>query len=113
MPSLTLSPPVPNLDLMAELTPSGTPVARERFTLTCSVTGADSLSPTYSYQFIQNNPGQTGVIRSTQPTPTLFFNNLFLEDSGQSSCDVTVTLPYLSSPHNVSSGLVNVSIQSE
>ena len=98
--------------LMAELTLDGSPVAGQNFSLTCSVTGTDSLSPTISYQFTQDNPGQT-TVRGTQTTPTLTFDPLVLSDRGQYSCEVNVTSPYLTSPQVVSSESVSLSVQSE
>ena len=105
--------PVPAL--VAQLIPNGSPMAGQSFFLTCSVTGADSLFPTISYLFTQDNPEQIGIVRNrgNQNTSTLTFAPLVLSDSGQYSCDATVTSPYLSSPQNVSSGSVSLSIQSE
>ena len=109
--SCSLFPPVPTL--MARLTLDGSPVAGQSFSLTCSVTGADSLSPTISYQFTQDNTGGQIEVRATQTTPILTFNPLVLSDSGQYRCEVNVTPPYLNNSQVVSSAPVNLTVQSE
>ena len=107
----TVPPLVPAL--MAILTLAPSPMAGQSYTLTCVVTGGEALTPTISYQFTQDNPGQTRI-RATQADPTLTFETLVLSDSGQYSCQATVTSPYLNTPQVVEdSGSRSLSIQSE
>ena len=58
-------------------------MAGQSFSLTCSVTGADSLAPTISYQWFR---GQSLVTSSL----ILSFDSLFLSDVGQYRCVATV-----------------------
>ncbi len=97
---------------MATLTLAPSPMAGQSYSLTCTLTGGDSLSPTISYQFTQDNPGQSRI-RATQANPTLTFETLVLSDSGQYSCQATITSPHLNSPQVVGSGSQSLSIQSE
>ena len=65
------------------------------YTLTCSVTGAENLSPTITYQWTRDiGTTQTQVETNSN---TLSFSPLSLSDAGRYTCDVTVSSPYLNS----------------
>ena len=106
----TVHPLVPTL--MATLTLAPSPMAGQSYSLACTLTGGDSLNPTITYQFTQDNPGQTRI-RATQANPILTFETLVLSDSGQYSCQATVTSPHLNTPQEVDSGSQSLTIQSE
>ena len=63
----------------------GTPTVGESYSLTCTVTGADRLNPTISYQWFKDNTVVSGETQST-----LSFSSLSLSDAGQYRCRVTV-----------------------
>ncbi len=107
----TVHPLVPTL--MATLTLAPSPMAGQSYSLTCTLTGGDSLSPTISYQFTQDNPGHTGVVGGVSTTPTLTFSPLMLSNGGQYSCQATITSPHLNSPQVVDSGTQDLMVQSE
>ena len=68
-------------------------MAGQNFSLTCSVTGADSLSPTISYQWTR---GMT--VLSSETNSVLLLNPLTLSDSGQYECMVTAESALLNDP---------------
>ena len=65
------------------------------YTLTCTVTGAENLSPTITYQWTRDN-GTTQTQVGTNSN-TLSFSPLSLSDAGRYTCDVTVGSSYLNS----------------
>ena len=75
------------------ITPAGTAVAGQSYSLSCSVSGADSLSPTsttYHWYNESSNPrSQVGT------TSTYSFPRLRPYYAGQYTCEVTVASPYL------------------
>ena len=75
--------------------PSDPPAAGQSYSLMCTVTGADSLNPTinYMYQWFKTTPSRTQVGTNS---PTLTFDPLFLSDTGQYNCEVTVSSSFLS-----------------
>ncbi|XP_064386142.1 mucin-2-like isoform X2 [Halichondria panicea] len=107
-PSTDVTVGVPTL--MATLTLAPSPMAGQSYSLACTLTGGDSLNPTITYQFTQDNPGQTRI-RATQANPILTFETLVLSDSGQYSCQATVTSPHLNTPQEVDSGSQSLTIQ--
>ncbi len=76
------------------VTPSGSPMAGQSFTLTCSLTGGDSLSPTVSYQWRR---GESLLTNS----PTFHFDSLYLSDTGQYRCVVRLSSSQLNQEHTV------------
>ena len=64
----------------------GTPTVGESYSLTCTVTGADRLNATITYQWLKDNTVVSGETQST-----LSFSSLSLSDAGQYRCDVTVS----------------------
>ena len=80
------SSPAPVITAMVS---GGTPTVGESYSLTCTVTGADRLNPTITYQW---SKGTTFV--STQST--LSFSSLRLSDAGKYQCFVTVISTLLS-----------------
>ncbi len=98
---------------MVTVASTGTPTAGQSYSLTCTLTGGDSLNATISYQFTQDNPGQTVVVGGVLTTPTLTFNPLTLSNSGQYRCQATITFPHLNSPQVVDSGTQDLMVQSE
>ncbi len=82
------------------VTPSGSPMAGQSFTLTCSLTGGDSLSPTVSYQWRR---GESLLTNS----PILHFDSLYLSDVGQYSCVVILSSSLLDQEYTVT-GTYNI-----
>ena len=66
-----------------------TPTAGESYALTCSVSGAENLNSSTTYQWTKNNGTQTQVGTKSS---TLNFLSLRLSDTGQYSCLATVTV---------------------
>ena len=64
------------------------PAVGIQYTLNCtvSITGADRLIPTITYQWFKDNTVVSGETQST-----LSFSSLRLSDAGQYRCDVTVS----------------------
>ena len=75
------------------ITPTGTAVVGQSYSLSCSVSGADSLSPTsttYHWYNESSNPrSQVGT------TNTYTLNPLQPYHAGQYTCEVMITSPYL------------------
>ena len=71
--------------ITATVTSSGPPMAGQSYTLTCTVTGVEALTPTITYEWTR---GGTSV---GENDPRLTFNPLTLSSSGQHVCTVTVT----------------------
>jgi len=75
------------------ITPAGTAVAGQSYSLSCSVSGADSLNPTsttYHWYNESSNPrSQVGT------TSTYTLNPLRPYHAGYYACEVTITSPYL------------------
>ena len=67
--------------LKVSITSSGSPMAGQNFTLTCSLTGEISLLSNISYQWRR---GESLLTNS----PILHFDSLYLSDAGQYSCVV-------------------------
>ena len=64
------------------------------YSLTCTVTGAESLTDAMvTYQWLKN-----GAVISNQTMATLFFSPLAISDAGSYTCQVTVTSSLLSEP---------------
>ena len=77
------------------ITPTGTAVVGQQgYSLTCSVSGADSLSPTsttYRWYNESSNPrSQVGINSSTYT-----FTRLRPYHAGQYTCEVTIASPFL------------------
>ena len=67
----------------------------QSYSLTCGVTGAESVSPSITYQWTKNNGTQT-QIQNDAANPRISFSPLRLSDAGQYTCQATVSSPYLS-----------------
>ena len=78
------------LDISAVVTSSGSPMAGQSFSLTCSVTGADSLAPTIFYQLVQRTS------QSVTSSSVLSFDSLCLSDVGLYRCEVIIRSDRLS-----------------
>ncbi len=85
-------------------------MAGQSYTLTCTVTGAEALTPTISYQWFEETSPR--VMLSTT-SANLTFDPLNLSDAGQYSCDVIVSSPFVTSDLTASSGVEDLIIQSE
>jgi len=76
------------------ITPAGTAVVGQSYSLSCSVSGADSLNPTsttYRWYNESSNPrSQVGINSSTYT-----LNPLRPYHAGQYTCEVMITSPYL------------------
>ena len=86
----------------------GTPTVGGSYSLTCTVTGADRLNATITYQWFKDNTGVSGETQST-----LSFSSLSLSDAGQYSCDVTVSSTLLSQPIAKMSNTWDLTLQSK
>ena len=69
----------------AAITPSGTPMIGQSFSLLCTVTETDSLQLTISYYWFG------GQLPLTTNSGLLTFDTLFLSDAGLYRCEVTVS----------------------
>ena len=86
----------------------GTPTLGESYPLTCTVTGADRLNPTVTYQWFKNTAVVSGETQST-----LSFSSLSLSDAGQYRCDVTVSSTLLSQSITKMSNTQDLTFQSK
>ena len=77
--------------IITAMVSGGTPTVGESYSLTCTVTGADRLNTTITYQWFKDNTMVSGETQST-----LSFSSLSLSDAGQYRCDVTVSSTLLS-----------------
>ena len=98
----------PSVSVM--ITPAGTAVVGQSYSLSCSVSGADSLSPTsttYHWYNESSNPrSQVGT------TSTYSFPRLRPYYAGQYTCEVTVASPYLN--EDLSQSMVqDITVQSK
>ena len=86
------------------------PVVGSQYILTCTVTitGADRLNPTITYQWFKDNTVVSGETQST-----LSFSSLSLSDAGQYRCDVTVSSTLLSQPITKMSNTHDLTLQSK
>ena len=87
----------------------GTPTVGESYSLTCTVTGADRLNPTITYQWFKDN---TVVSLTGETQSTLSFSSLSLSDAGQYRCDVTVSSTLLSQSVTKMSNTQDLTLQS-
>ena len=91
-----------------QITTSGTPaVGQSGYSLTCSVPGAENLSPSITYQWTKNNGAQTQIGADR----VLSFSSLRLSDAGWYTCQATVSSPYLNNDITDAASQ-NVTIQS-
>jgi len=74
------------------ITPAGTAMVGQSYSLICSVSGANSLSPTSTYRWYNESSNPRSQV-GTASTYTL--NPLQPYHAGQYTCEVTVTSPYL------------------
>ena len=79
--------------MSVQITDGGaTPIAGENYELICSVSGADNLNPTITYQWTKNSDGQIQVGTNSN---TLSFTPLQLSDGASYVCAVTIASSYL------------------
>ena len=88
-----------------------TPSLGQSYTLTCSVTGANNINPTITYQWTKNNGTQTQVVGTN--SNTLSLSPLRLSDTGQYTCSVTVSSTLISSVITATSTALDISIPSK
>ena len=81
--------------LAAVITASGQPVEGQRYSLTCEVVG-DELLRVSSRSLRWNKDGV-----ETSSNPTLTFNSLSPSDAAEYRCTSTITSPYLTGTHTV------------
>jgi len=74
------------------ITPTGTAVAGQSYFLSCSVSGAGSLSPTITYRWYNESSNPRSQVGTTK---TYTLNPLQLYYAGQYTCEVTITSPYM------------------
>ena len=76
------------LPVTAHISDEGIPTAGQRYSLTCSVSGAEGLNDTtITYQWTKNNGTQTQVETNSN---TLSFSPLRLSDAGEYTCEIIV-----------------------
>ena len=76
--------------ITAKVVPPGNPpAAGQSYSLTCTVTGADSLNPIINYQWFKTTPNRTEVGTNS---PTLTFDPLVLSNAGLYNCEATLVL---------------------
>ena len=80
----------PSVSVM--ITPAGTAVAGQSYSLSCSVSGADSLSPTITYRWYNESSNPRSQVGTTS---TYTLNPLRPYHAGEYTCEVTITSPYL------------------
>ncbi|XP_064386138.1 mucin-2-like isoform X3 [Halichondria panicea] len=105
-PSTDVTVGVPTL--MATVTLAPSPMAGQSYSLTCTVTGAEALTPTISYQWFE---GSSSRVMLPTTFADLTFDLLNLSDAGQYSCDVIVSSPFVTSDLTASSGVEDLIIQ--
>ena len=64
------------------------------YSLMCSISGAEHISPNITYQWTKNNGTQTQIQVGADPK-VLSFSPLRLSDAGRYTCQATVSSPYL------------------
>ena len=100
--------------LSVQITTSGTPMLGQSNSLTCSVSGAENLNPSITYQWTKNNGTQT-QIQNQGPgadPKVLSFSPLRLSDAGRYNCQATISSPYLN--NNITVNVTeDVMLQSE
>ena len=101
-------PPSSPEPVITAMISGGTPTVGESYSLTCTVTGADRLNPTISYQWFKNTAVVSGETQST-----LSFSSLSLSDAGQYRCDVTVSSNLLSQSVMNMSNTQDLTLQSK
>ena len=69
-----------------------TPTVGENYQLTCSVSGAENLNPTFTYQWTKNNDTRTQFGTNSS---TLSFIPLRLSDAASYVCEVIISSVYL------------------
>jgi len=74
------------------ITPVGTAVVGQSYSLSCSVSGADSLSPTITYHWYNESSNPRSQVGTTT---TYSFTRLGLYHAGQYTCEVNIASPYL------------------
>ena len=100
-------PPSSPAPVIIAMVSGGTPTVGESYSLTCTVTGADRLNPTITYQWFKNNTVVSGETQST-----LSISSLSLSDAGQYRCDVTVSSTLLSQSITNMSNTQDLTLQS-
>ena len=63
------------------------------YSLMCSVSGAENLNPSITYQWTKNNGTETQIQVGTYQV--LSFSPLRVSDAGQYTCQATISSPYL------------------
>ena len=81
------------------------------YSLTCTVSGAENLNPSTTYQWTKNNDTQIEIKVGAIPQ-VLSFSPLRLFDAGQYTCQATVSSLYLNSSITVMDSQ-DVTLQSE
>ena len=77
------------------ITPDGTAVVGQSYSLICSVNGADSLSPTSTTYCWYNESSNPRSLIGTNSS-AYAFTLVQPYHAGQYTCEVTITSPYLS-----------------
>ncbi len=91
----------------AMITSSGPPMAGQSYTLICSVTGAEALTPSITYEWTRGGSSVTGS------ESMLTFNSLTLSSSGQYVCTVIVTSDLLTTTLTDASDAFDLTIKGE
>ena len=98
--------------MFVQITTSGAPVlGHYGYSLTCTVSGAENLNPSITYQWTKNSGTQTQMQVGADPK-VLSFSPLRLSDAGQYTCQATVGSSYLANNTTVMNSQ-DVILQSE
>ena len=98
----SIAPPVTVLIIDDETTPT----AGQNYTLTCSVTGAENLNSTITYQWTKNDGTVIHTISNT-----LFFSTLRISNAGHYICKINISSDYLIQDIDASSNPFSVEFQ--
>jgi len=90
------------------ITPTGTAVVGQSYSLSCSVSGADSLSPITTYRWYNESSNPRPQVGTTS---IYTLNPLQQYHAGEYTCEVTITSPYLDGDLS-RSVMQNITVQS-
>ena len=96
----------PSVSVM--ITPTGTAEVGQSYSLSCSVSGADSLNATIIYRWYNESSNPRSQVGTTS---TYTFNPLRSYHAGQYTCEVTITTPFLDGDLS-RSVMQNITVQS-
>ena len=90
------------------ITTVGTAMLGQNYSLICSVSGADSLSPTITYHWYNENTNPRSQVGTTS---TYTFPHLRLYHAGRYTCEVMITSLYINRDLHQSE-MLDITVQS-